>query len=281
MEDDNAFYLFLVVEKGLSKNTAKAYNQDLLLFEKLTNSKPSSVNEQSFQQFLEALRKKNYADSSIARMVVSLRMYRKFLSIVNEGNEKDEVVLEAPKSTSYVPAVLSEAEVALLLTSKEDTYIQVVIELIYACGLRVSEAISLNCIDIGTDTLLVKGKGEKERVVPIAKRTKDRINNYLLLEKRGKEKKEPLFVNSRGKRLSRQEVWSAMKVLAKKLKITKNVSPHILRHSYATHMLERGANLRVIQELLGHSSITTTERYTHISKKKLKESFSKFHPLID
>ena len=182
---------------------------------------------------------------------------------------------------NLIPEVLSEEEVSLLLSSKEDVVDSVVLEVIYACGLRVSELCGLNCFDIGKDSLFVKGKGGKERIVPIAVKTKNRVLNYLDLERRHRLKEDPLFVNSKGKRISRQEVWGFIKQKAKENGITKKVSPHTLRHSYATHMLERGADLRIIQELLGHSSIATTEKYTHISKKRLKTSFFKHHPLED
>lgn len=275
------FQLYLVVEKGLSGLSADAYTHDLMLYEHLVGRDCGNVDSKSFSKFLKILREKGYASTSITRAVVSLRVYRKYLFLIGEKTSDSDIFLETPKCWSLIPEVLSEQEVALLLTGKEDTHEQVIIELIYACGLRVSEASGLNCFDMGKDTLFVKGKGGKDRIVPIAEKTRNRIANYLLLERRHEDKEAPLFVNSKGKRISRQEIWSYIKAAALRAGIKKNVSPHTLRHSYATHMLERGADLRVIQELLGHSSITTTERYTHISKKKLKESFVKFHPLAD
>jgi integrase/recombinase XerD len=273
------FRLYLVVEKGLSKLSADAYIQDLKMFEMVTKGSSKEVTEESFRLFLKILRHKDYASSSITRMAVSLRVYQKYLSLLDTNRSATKLFLETPKCFSLIPEVLTEEEVAILLSDKEDTIDQVILELIYACGLRVSEVCSLNCFDMGKDTLFVKGKGGKERIVPIADKTKNRVLNYLLLERRHREKEDPLFVNGKGKRISRQEIWGFIKAAAKEKGIEKNVSPHTLRHSYATHMLERGADLRIIQELLGHSSIATTERYTHISKKKLKESFLKFHPL--
>lgn len=281
MSDFSLFRLYLVVEKGLSKLSADAYVQDLKLYKKYTKKEPSDVTENTFVMFLKALAHKNYAPSSIVRMVVSLRVYQKYLLLTNHKNSTSDLFLETPKSYKLIPEVLSIEEVEILLSGSEDSCDQVVLEVIYACGLRVSELCNLNCYDIAKDNLLVKGKGGKERIVPIASKTKQRIDNYLYLERRMLDKNEPLFVNSKGKRLSRQEVWGFIKHAAKQKGINKKISPHTLRHSYATHMLEAGADLRVIQELLGHSSIATTERYTHISKNKLKESFLKYHPLED
>ena len=275
------FRLYLVVEKGLSKHSADAYIRDLCLYEQICRSPPDKVFEASFTLFLKALRQKGYATSSVARAVISLRVYQKYLFVTSKKKTKGDLFLETPKCWSLIPEVLSEEEVNKMIEGEEDTLEQVVIEIIYSCGLRVSEVCGLNCFDMGKDSLFVKGKGGKERVVPIAERTKQRVLNYLSLERRHQLKEDPLFVNSKQKRLSRQEIWSFIKAKSKEKGIVKNVSPHTLRHSYATHMLERGADLRVIQELLGHSSITTTERYTHISKKKLKNTFLKCHPLED
>lgn len=275
------FRLYIVVEKGLSKNSADAYIRDLGLYEEYTGKSCDVINASSFSLFLKALRQKGYASSSISRAVISLRVYQKYLFLTSQKKTKADLFLETPKCWSLLPEVLSEEEVTLLIDGEEDTVEQVVMEMIYACGLRVSEVCGLNCFDMGKDNLYVKGKGGKERIVPIAEKTRGRVLNYLNLERRHKDKSDPLFVTSKGKRLTRQEVWSFIKAAAKDKGITKNVSPHTLRHSYATHMLERGADLRVIQELLGHSSITTTERYTHISKTKLKDSFLKYHPLSE
>jgi integrase/recombinase XerD len=279
MKQFELFALYLVVEKGLSNLSSKAYIQDLKLFELYTKSSVKEVTEDSFLLFLKILRHKGYASSSITRMVISLRIYQKYLSLKEENYTHKKLFLETPKCFYLLPEVLTEEEVSSLLEGEGESLDQVILELIYACGLRVSEVCSLNCFDMGKDTLFVKGKGGKERIVPIADKTKNRILNYLNLERRHRQKQDPLFVNSKGKRVSRQEIWAFVKNMAKLKGIEKNVSPHTLRHSYATHMLERGADLRIIQELLGHSSIATTERYTHISKKKLKESFLKFHPL--
>ncbi len=279
MTDFKLFYLYLVVEKGLSKLTGDAYICDLKLFETCTGKICSELTLSDLTAYLKILRHKGYADGSITRAVISLRVYQKYLFLIGEKKTGTDLFLETPKYSQLIPEVLSEEEVNLLLEGGGISVGEVLSEVIYACGLRVSEAVNLNCFDMGKDTLFVKGKGGKDRIVPIAGQTRQKILDYIHLERRDEDKKSPLFVNSKGKRISRQEVWSYIKATAKEKGIQKNVSPHTLRHSYATHMLERGADLRVIQELLGHSSITTTERYTHISKKGLKKSFLKFHPL--
>ena len=275
------FRLYLVVEKGLSKLSADAYISDLQIYEQLTGKPAEQIDYSELSKFLKILRLKEYASASITRAVISLRVYHKYLLLTKIKLEGTDLFLETPKCTQKIPEVLSLEEAFCLIEDEEDTCASAVIELLYACGLRVSEVCNLNLVDLGTDTLFVKGKGGKDRIVPIAEVTKKRILRYLELEGRSKMEQEPLFLSSTGKRISRGEIWSFVKSRAKEKNLKKNISPHTLRHSYATHMLESGADLRVIQELLGHSSITTTERYTHISKKMLKESFFKHHPLED
>lgn len=270
-----------MVEKGLSKLSADAYISDLKIYEEFTGKPAEEIDYSDLSKFLKILRLKGYASASIARAVISLRVYHKYLLLTKIKCEGTDLFLETPKATQKIPQVLSQEEAFCLIEGKEDTCAQTVIELLYACGLRVSEVCNLNLVDLGTDTLFVKGKGGKNRIVPIAEVTRNRILRYLELEGRSTLKMEPLFLSSTGKRISRAEIWSFVKSRAKEKDLKKNISPHTLRHSYATHMLESGADLRVIQELLGHSSITTTERYTHISKKMLKESFFKHHPLED
>ncbi|MCH9620710.1 MAG: Tyrosine recombinase XerC [Chlamydiia bacterium] len=279
MSQFKLFSLYLVVEKGLSKHTANSYISDLNLYEEVSLKSCEEITFNTLSQFLKILRQKGYAPSSITRAVISLRVYQKYLFLTGKRKSGSDLFLETPKCWQLIPEVLSQKEVNQLLSGSDNTYDQVIAELIYACGLRVSEVCGLDIIDLGKDTLFVKGKGEKNRIVPIAKQTKEKILRYLKLEGRKQKADTPLFLSKRGKRISRQEIWSAIKSLAKEKGITKNVFPHTLRHSYATHMLEQGADLRVIQELLGHSSITTTERYVHISKKALKEGFLKYHPL--
>ena len=270
-----------MVEKGLSKLSADAYISDLKIYEEFTGKPAEEIDHSDLSKFLKILRLKGYASASIARAVISLRVYHKYLLLTKIKCEGTDLFLETPKATQKIPQVLSQEEAFCLIEGKEDTCAQTVIELLYACGLRVSEVCNLNLVDLGTDTLFVKGKGGKNRIVPIAEVTRNRILRYLELEGRSTLEMEPLFLSSTGKRISRAEIWSFVKSRAKEKDLKKNISPHTLRHSYATHMLESGADLRVIQELLGHSSITTTERYTHISKKMLKESFFKHHPLED
>lgn len=281
MSKFSEFRLYLIVEKGLSELSASAYIGDLQLFESYSKSTAEDVRYDCLQLFLERLKHKKYATSSIARMVISLRVYQKYLFHSGQKKDDSDIFFETPKCMQLIPDVLTEDEVNVLLDGEEATVDQIVLEVIYACGLRVSELCKLNCFDIGKDTIYVKGKGQKDRIVPIAQKTKQKILDYIQLERLNQTKDCPLFVNSKGKRVTRQEVWGYIKKRAKDKGIQKSISPHVLRHSYATHMLDRGAQLRVIQELLGHKSITTTERYTHTSKRKLIDSFQQCHPLED
>lgn len=280
MSDFKLFELYLIVEKGLSKLTAKSYISDLSQYEEIIKKPSSEVDFASLSHYLKVLRHKGYAPSSITRAVISLRVYQKYLFQVGKKSTGTDLFLETPKCWQLVPEVLSEDEVKKMIDGSE-TIDRVICELIYACGLRVSEVCGLDLVDLGTDSLFVKGKGEKNRIVPIAQQTKEKIFRYLKNEKRNLNEDAPIFLSKVLKRINRQEIWGHVKAVAKEVGITKNVSPHTLRHSFATHMLEKGADLRVIQELLGHSHISTTERYTHVSKASLKESFLKHHPLED
>jgi integrase/recombinase XerD len=184
----------------------------------------------------------------------------------------------SPKITLLLPTVLSVDEVDLMLNSATTLIDKSILEFLYATGIRVSELCYLNYRDVDNSLVRVMGKGGKERILPVAKRTIDTLNLYMETLKVSERENPPLFINSRGKRITRQFVWQIVKQHALNAGIEKNVSPHTLRHSYATHLLENGADLRIIQDLLGHSNIHTTDRYTHVSKKHLKEAFLKFHP---
>ena len=266
------FYQFLT-HKGLSLLTKSSYLSDVKLF---CRSKLGPVS------FFELLRNKGYASSSIMRIFFSLKIYHHYLrkSKVCCSYEFDD--LEAPRVMKTLPCILSVDEVKRLITTDNkdpfEKQISFLLELLYVCGLRVSEVCLLNWHDIDNERVRVKGKGKKERLVPILQRT------VLLLEQYKKEyfylnsKNPSLFKTKRGNRVTRQWVFRAIKKRAKEKGIRKNCSPHTLRHSYATHLLEGGADIRVIQELLGHESIATTDRYTHLSMAKIQEDFNRMHP---
>ena len=268
------FLIYLASERGLSPNTLKAYESDIRLFFR-DRDELGEVGEEDLFAFLERINSEGYHQNSICRICVSLKLFLRYLQ--REGRIKKNVseLWEGPKLREVLPTVLSEGEINLMLESAEELLDRAVLEFLYATGIRVSELCSLNLFDVGDSLVRVKGKGGKERIVPIAARTIEVLDLYLI-----ERKKEftPLFVTRLGKRIHRQFVWALVKHYADKAGIQKNVSPHTLRHSYATHLLDNGADLRIIQELLGHSSISTTDRYTHISNKRLHDAFHSFHP---
>ena len=276
----NQFIGNLASERGLSAHTLLAYQADIRLF--LIGKKEfKEVLEKDIFAFLEWLKKEGYHQNSIARIWTSLRLFLRYLH--KEGVLQQNLIelWESPKLIASLPTILSEEEVALLIESCGDYFERAIIEFLYATGIRVSELCSLNLFDVDETTLRVKGKGGKERIVPIASRTIGVLDQYLIERKKDVKENPPLFVSQRGKRINRQFVWTLVKYYAEKAGINKIVSPHTLRHSYATHLLENGADLRIIQELLGHSSISTTDRYTHVSNKHMRASFDKFHPRGD
>ena len=271
------FIEYIAAERGLSINTLHAYSSDIRLF--LKGQKGcEEVSDRDLFAFMERLKKEGYHQNSIARIWTSLKLFLRFLE--KEGILKANVaeLWESPKLKAALPTVLTEDEVRVLLEGCGNVFDRAILEFLYATGIRVSELCNLNLFDVDETTLRVKGKGGKERIVPIALRTVQVLDQYLLKRKKEIRENPPLFINNRGKRISRQFVWTLVKLYAEKAGINKQVSPHTLRHSYATHLLENGADLRIIQELLGHSNISTTDRYTHISNKHLRSAFDKFHP---
>jgi integrase/recombinase XerD len=218
-------------------------------------------------------------------MLVAVKVFFRFLK--KEDFVELDVTrhLESPKLWQLIPEVLTIGEVDLLLKAPDgETPLgardKAILEVLYASGLRVSELCGLNIHDVDEACVRVKGKGGKERLVPIAKVALDAVDRYLAQHRGevGGEKEIPLFVSRKGKRIDRSDVWKRVKFYAKRAGIAKRISPHTLRHSFATHLLENGADLRVIQEMLGHAHISTTDHYTHISQLHLSQAFSAFHP---
>lgn len=283
------FLSYLASEKGLAKNTLKAYGSDLALFlfylETHGNLDVSQIRKDVIVDFLAKRQKEGMASSSLARILVAIKMFCRFLKRekVLSANEAD--FLESPKIWQLIPEVLTMQEVQKLLELPDvSTFLgsrdRAILEILYASGLRVSEVCSLNIYDVGDESIRVKGKGEKERIVPIASFSLKLVDSYLSSFRNTLTQKQEtaLFVSTKGHRISRQEIWSLVKGYSKKMGLSREISPHTLRHSFATHLLENGADLRVIQEMLGHSHIATTDRYTHISQKHLSDAFAKFHP---
>jgi integrase/recombinase XerD len=279
------FTLYLASEKGLAKNTLEAYEQDIRSFQAFVKEKNlANIRQEDLVSFLDFRKKTGYASSSIYRALVSIKLFSRFLK--KEGlTQHDELAfLESPKIWQLIPEVLTVEEVNRLFSSPDISSFEgardlAILEVLYASGLRVSELCSLDFHDVGDASLRVRGKGGKERVVPIAKSSLAKLDDYLVRFRdfASSQEKQAIFVTKKGERVNRTFVWARIKFYAKKSRLQKNISPHTLRHSFATHLLENGADLRVIQEMLGHAHIATTDRYTQVSQKHIMDAFAKFH----
>ena len=282
---------YLRVEKGLSPNSISSYRLDLnkyLSFLKERGvSVPSKITKKDIMDFLFLLRGR-LSVNSIARALSAIKSFHSFLLRERLSSVDPSVLIEAPKLGKKIPDVLNFDEVSRIL--KVPNYRDVhgardkaILELMYATGLRVSEVAGLKLMDINLDVgfLKCKGKSSKERIVPLGKSAQKFIERYIENARpklMGKKNSVYLFVAQGGRRLSRQSIWKMIKSVVKKVRIRKFVSPHTLRHSFATHLLEGGADLRSVQELLGHANITTTQIYTHINRMRLKEVHNAYHP---
>jgi len=283
---------FLTVERGLSANTVTSYRNDLDQFVKYLKrqnfDKFSEVTRQDITAYLQEETAQKKANSSIVRSVTSLRRFFSYLIHEKKITTDPMSLIDTPKQEKHLPEVLSRHEVEQLLETPNvgeplGLRDRAILELMYATGLRVSEVINLKLADLHLPVGLLKtiGKGQKERIVPIGDTAAYWINEYLehgrtklLKEKRS----DFLFLNFHGNQLTRQGIWKNLKIQVQKAGITKNITPHTLRHSFATHILENGADLRIVQELLGHADISTTQIYTHLSKRRLSEIYDKTHP---
>lgn len=278
------FLSFLSYERGYSPNTLSSYKIDLTELSSFLNEKGSSLikaNKDDLVQFINMLSERGFTNNTIIRKLASIRTFFKYL--LSEGIIEEDLVsfLDTPKKEKKIPKVLFEDQIKRLLEQpllQEERYARErsILELLYSCGLRVSEIVNLTINDINLEEgfVRIKGKGNKERIVPLGSKAISAINEYLKQRRHIKEKR--LFLNSRNRGLSRQSVWLIVKQFANNVGL--DISPHTLRHSFATHLLDNGADLRVVQELLGHSSISTTQIYTHVSNKRLKEEFEMAHP---
>ena len=282
---------YLVVERGLAANSVASYQNDLKKFSAFLAEQKvelTAVDKKVVLDFLEAQTKAKLANASILRLVTSLRKFFQYL--VEEGKvEVDPMLLiDTPKKKASLPEVLSPKEgEALLKTPKTGEALglrdRAILEVMYATGLRVSELVNLKLADLHLELGIIQtiGKGQKERLVPIGDVASKWVKLYLKQSrpKLVKQKRNPyLFVNFHGNQLTRQGIWKNLKALVKQAGIEKNVTPHTLRHSFATHILENGADLRIVQELLGHADISTTQLYTHLSKKRLSAVYKQNHP---
>ncbi len=292
MDADKALREFLghlLIERGLADNTIEAYRRDIksfLIYLKKKKISLTQLKHEDFLNYFHFLQGKSYSPASLSRKVAALRSFLKFL--VREGNLKDlEIGVEYPRQAKRLPQVLSVQEVEKLIAvsfGSEPCHLRdrAILETLYATGLRVSELIFLNLdsLDFKGGFLRCMGKGGKERLVPIGQPALKALDEYL---KRGRpslarsgSRTAALFLNRRGKRLTRQGVWRILKKYSQEAGL--KLSPHTLRHSFATHLLEGGADLKAVQEMLGHASLTTTQVYTHLSKGHLRKAYLKAHP---
>jgi integrase/recombinase XerD len=276
-------------EKGLADNTLAAYSADLGLFLDFLKHEPSAWPDPApvaLDAFLSALRRRGLGPSSLARCLASLRGLFRFALREGWVQRNPFKYLRSGKRPLKLPRVLSEAEVGQLLAAPEGerplaVRDRAMLELLYASGLRVSELLALRLpdLDLTVGCLRTLGKGKKERIVPVGRQAKKAIAAYLALRPRWRGSAAPwLFLNNRGGRLSRQCFWKRLRDFGRRAGIERPFSPHTLRHSFATHLLHHGADLRSVQLLLGHADISTTQIYTHIHQQRLKELHQKYHP---
>ena len=288
------FLNYLSVERGLSINTIVSYRADLIAFlnhlEGVSVKDIGGVKRQDIMNYLLGLKEKNKLSSnSISRALVAIKAFFKFL--VQERLTKDDVagVLESPRLVRPLPNVLAVSEVDKLMNAPDSrdwmgVRDKAALELMYATGMRVSELVELTKGGLNLDVGFIKcrGKGGKERIVPVGRSAKTALARYIekvrptLLKKDRHD--EHLFLTRLGRKVSRQSFWKMVKRYTREARIKKEITPHTLRHSFATHLLERGADLRVVQEMLGHTDISTTQVYTHINKERLKSIHRQFHP---
>ena len=287
------FFHFLQIERGLAENTIISYRHDLnqyVLFakEKKAVTDWKQIKRTDIVEFLYSLKENGKSTATIARMISSIRAFHQFLVRDRIVDIDASLHIETPKLDRLFPQILTTEEIDKLLAIKGTTPLRVrnkaMLELLYATGLRVSELVKLKKTDLHLSMGFVRcmGKGNKERIIPVGDVAKNALEDYLnhardQLIKRN-QSETALFVNHHGKPLSRQGFWKILKTVVQETGITKEITPHTLRHSFATHLLENGADLRSVQEMLGHADISTTQIYTHISKTRLKDMYEQFHP---
>jgi integrase/recombinase XerD len=288
------FSNFLKFEKNFSGNTLDAYMRDVRKLESFTiseldNLSPQNITYENLQEYIYQLSKNKISERSQARAISSIKAFFKFLLEDDYRTDNPATLLEGPKLGLYLPDTLSEEDINRIIACIDNSTDigkrnKCILEVLYGCGLRVSELIDLKISNINfkESYIMVEGKGEKTRLVPLANTTAEFIKSYIHTvrnkTKINKKYEDTLFLNSRGTNMSRVIVFIIIKELTQKAGISKSISPHTFRHSFATHLLQNGADLRFIQEMLGHSSITTTQVYTHLKTEELRDVILNFHP---
>ena len=289
------FRSFLRLEKSLSLHSIQAYERDVLKFVRFLESagyenlSPEKTELRHLEEFLVWVNRAGLETTSQARIISGLRAFFRYLLFEDIMDHDPTELLEAPRTGRKLPDTLSRQEVEALIAAVDlskpgGERNKAILETMYGCGLRVSELTGLRLSDLHFDIgfIKVKGKGNKERWVPVGRKAVAQVSGYIgyvrTQVKPQKGHEEFVFLSNRGKKLSRVMIFHIIKELAEKAGLRKTVSPHTLRHSFATHLVEGGADLRAVQEMLGHESITTTEIYTHLDRKFLKETLEKYHP---
>ncbi len=287
------FIDYIRIERGLSENTILSYRRDLIAYQRYLQkveqiTSYQAVKRDSIRQYLFFLKEQGKAASTLARTLSTIRAFHQYQVRERHLDHDPSDLIEMPKASKRLPKILALEEVEALLEMADGTKpIQIrnkaMLELLYATGMRVTEMTQLSLSDIHLSMGFIRciGKGNKERIIPLGNTAVKEIERYLdkarghLLKK---NQHDSLFVNHYGRPLTRQGFWKILKQLTKDAGITKELSPHTLRHSFATHLLENGADLRAVQEMLGHVDISTTQIYTHVTKTRLKDVYSQFHP---
>lgn len=286
------FLAYLTVEKGLTKNTLEAYSRDISVYlDSLERSGCSDlrlVSPTDVANFIAGLKESGLSTRSRARALSAVRMFHRFLLVENYSELNPTSVIELPRTPGKLPGVLSKVEVEALLNapggnSLADIRDRAMLQLLYATGVRVSELVSLQLSDVNLQAgyLLTSGKGEKERLIPVGEAAKKALTEYLLASRSNPAAaggSRFLFLSRLKGKMSRQSFWNIIKKRALQAEIMKNISPHTLRHSFASHLLENGADLRSVQMMLGHADLATTQIYTHISGDRLKKLHKELHP---
>ncbi len=287
-EDSNlrSFLNYLLVDKGLSNNTVKAYEADISsFFQWLDNEdlKYKNLQEDHINQYISFLFQRKMRSSSVNRKISSIKSFYIFLVKRNFLKNSPLNDLVTPKQEKYLPESMSEAEVDKLLnnpdvSNKIENRDKAMIEMLYATGMRISELVNLKITDVDMKRCVVKvfGKGSKERLVPFGETALDSLKSYL--NDREQSSSKEIFLSNRGKKMTRVAFWQRVKIYLIRENLKNSISPHTLRHAFATHLLNRGADLRSVQLLLGHSDLSTTQIYTHIAKQRLSDVLKKHHP---
>jgi len=278
------FIKYLEIEKNVSPHTLINYATDLRYFADFAQDLPvEKIDYLTLRKYLAFLRQKNFARRTIARRLSALRSFFRFLSREGYVTSDPTMGLFTPKQEKKLPVFLTEEKMTRLIEAPETDTLsglrdRAIFETLYSAGMRVSELVSLNTdsIDFIGSVVKVRGKGKKERLLPIGEKALDAIKKYL--SKRRSNYREALFLNNRGGRLTQRGVRVVLNKYIGKAALQEKVSPHVLRHSFATHLLDRGADLRSVQELLGHASLSTTQIYTHLTTQRLKDVYDKTHP---